>query len=1083
MMVVRFSLLGRVEMRRYESVLHLPSRKALALLAYLALQPGEFQPRDKLAALLWGDTPHARARHSLRQALATIRGTLGDMHPPALAERGDTVALDAASVDVDVTRFERLAASTDPEALTQAALLYRGDLAEGLAVSEPVFEEWLLTERVRLRELAVEVSARLLAHHTKTHDVDRGIQTAIRVLALDPLLEAVHRTLMRLYSAQGRRGAALRQYQSCLAILRQELGAEPEPETRALYRELLQREPEDNRADPTVATSPWQGGGSHERFRGDSRLVGRTAELSLLTRAREHAWKGQRILAIVTGEAGAGKTRLVEEAMAQAQREGARVQLGRAYEGEQLSFSPWVDALRSGGLVAYARQPGALAECWRLELARLFPELGPTSSSPPRSEDYVRLFEAIAVLLRAVSQQQPLMLVLEDLHWADEPSLRLLAFLARRLVGGPVSVVASFRPDEVPHGHALRRTLAELEREGRLVKVELSGLTLAETAELVGALARSGTSSLAIAHIVEQLWTTSGGNPFVIVETMRTLEEADVVSATMIPLPRKVRDVIRSRLDRLGERPRSVVAAAAVIGREFDFAVLERVAGRPAREVAEAVEELVARRLMHVVGERLDFTHERIREVAYEEVVPTTRRVLHLAVADALTMIYRGRVDDVADQIGHHYVRASEAAKAIPYLVRFAELASQRYALDHAYAALEQAMAGVAQLPTAERDHGRLDLTLRQAFVMSTQGRLREILTLLVNHAELLERVDDARLAAEYYFRLGLTRFYVGDYAQAHDAAEQALRHGERAGEPLQVGKALYVLALTSYGRGKSQTGISCATRAIPLVDRPDAKYWLGLVYFSLGLNSVVAGAFDAALAATERAHAIGTTIGDSRIVAGAGYVTAWAHALRGEHDLAVTTARRAIDASRDPTASGLASGALGHAHLQRGDAAAAIKVLEEVVEHFQRMPFRSAVGRHMAYLSEAYLLAGQLARARTIGEEALELGRVDRNQLIIGLAERALGRIALATRRLADAHAHLSRALAAFSECEATFEAGRTHMDLGDLFTAENHPSRVREHLAVAGEIFAAANVPDAAAAALCRAQAVTGATTAGSE
>ena len=1060
-------------MRRHESVLHLPSRKALALLVYLALQPGESQPRDKLAALLWGDTAHERARHSLRQALATIRGGLGDVRPPVLAERGDTVALDAASIEVDVTRFERLAASTDPEALTQAALLYRGDLAEGLAVSEPAFEEWLVTERVRLRELAVEVLARLLAHHTKTQDVERGIQTAIRLLALDPLLEAVHRTLMRLYSAQGRRGAALRQYQTCLAILRQELGAEPEPETRALYRELLQREPEDNRAEPAVVAAPWQGGG-------DSRLVGRTAELSVLARAREHAWKGQRILAIVNGEAGAGKTRLVEEAMAQGQREGARVQLGRAYEGEHLSFSPWVDALRSGGLIADARQPDALAECWRLELARLFPELGPMSSSPPRSEDYVRLFEAIAVLLRAVSQQQPLMLVLEDLHWADELSVRLLAFLARRLMGAPVSVVASFRPDEVPHDHALRRTVAELEREGRVVKVELSGLTLAETAELAGALARSGTSALAIAHIVDQLWVTSAGNPFVIVETMRTLEEADLGPATMIPLPRKVRDVIRSRLDRLGERARSVVAAAAVIGREFDFAVLERVAGRPAREVAEAVEELVARRIVHVVGERLDFTHERIREVAYEELVPTTRRVLHLAVADALTVIYRGRVDHVADQVGHHYVRAGEAAKAIPYLVRFAELASERYALDHAYVALEQAMAGVGQLPTSEQDLRRLDVTLRQAFVMSTQGRLREILTLLVNHAELLQRVDDARLAAEYYFRLGLTRFYVGDYAQAQDAAEQALRQGERAGDSLQVGKALYVLALTGYGRGKPQTGIAYATRAIPLVDRPDAQYWLGLAYFSLGLNSVLAGRFDAALAATERAHAIGTAIGDSRIVAGAGYVTAWAHALRGAHDLAVSTARRAIEASRDPTASGLASGALGHAHLLRGDAAAAIKVLEDVVEHFQRVPFRSAVGRHMAYLSEAYLLAGEHARARTTGAEALELGRADHNQLIMGLAERALGRIALATGRLVEAREHLARALAAFTECEATFEAARTHTDLADLYTAENRPSAVCQHLAVAGEIFEAANVPDAAAAARGRAQAVTRATTA---
>src|SRR5581483_3135771 len=169
----------------------------------------------------------------------------------------------------------------------------------------------------------------------------------------------------------------------------------------------------------------------HE-FRDEPRLVGRTAELEVLTRARERAWAGDGVLAVISGEAGVGKTRLLTELIAQAQTAGGRVLLGRAYEGEQLSFSPWVEALRSGGLVQDARRADTLAECWRIELARLFPELGAISASPPRSEEYVRLFDAVATLLRAGAAEQPLVVVLEDLHWADELSLRLLAFLARR---------------------------------------------------------------------------------------------------------------------------------------------------------------------------------------------------------------------------------------------------------------------------------------------------------------------------------------------------------------------------------------------------------------------------------------------------------------------------------------------------------------------------------------------------------------------------------------------------------------------------------------------------------------------------
>src|SRR5262249_24503658 len=226
-------------------------------------------------------------------------------------------------------------------------------------------------------------------------------------------------------------------------------------------------------------------------------------------------------------------------------------------------------------------------------------------------------------------------------------------------------------------------------------------------------------------------------------------------------------------------------------------------------------------------------------------------------------------------------------------------------------------------------------------------------------------------------------------------------------------------------------------------------------------LNALAAGVFDSALVATERAHAIGTAIGDARIVAGAGYVTAWAHALRGEHDRAVATAECAVEASRDPTAWGLASGALGYAQLRRGNSAAAVKVLQEVVEHFKRIPFRPAAGRHMAYLSEAYLMTGERERARTTAEEALELGLADRSDFTIGLAERALGRIEFSTASFAQARKHLARALSAFTECEATFEMGLTHLDFAALFAAENDPTTAEHHLKAGEAIFAAANVP----------------------
>ena len=219
----------------------LPTKKAQALLAYLGVRPGQSHPRDKLAALLWGEKSDEQARGGLRHALVALRRALAGAHPSPLRIEGQTLALNPAGVEVDVATFEQRVAEGTPEALEAAAELYGGDLLLGFSVNEPLFEEWLVAERERLREMALEALVRLLAHQTKAAGTERAIQTAVRLLGLDPLQETVHRTLMRLYGRQGRRGTALKQYQVCVGVLRRELGTEPEAETRALYQELLRR--------------------------------------------------------------------------------------------------------------------------------------------------------------------------------------------------------------------------------------------------------------------------------------------------------------------------------------------------------------------------------------------------------------------------------------------------------------------------------------------------------------------------------------------------------------------------------------------------------------------------------------------------------------------------------------------------------------------------------------------------------------------------------------------------------------------------------------------------------------------------
>jgi DNA-binding SARP family transcriptional activator len=214
-------------------------KKAMAVLAYLALSPRGVCDREGLAALLWGDTPETQARQSLRKALSTLRQALADTGAPALLIGGNTVAVDLEAVEVDVHVFERYLAKATPAAWASAAALYRGDLLKGFHLREAAFTEWLTVERQRVRGLAIGALEALLAHERRHQRVEPAIQMAQRLLALNPLHEGAHASLMQLYARQGRRDSALQQYRLFADRLWDEVGEKPAAETQTLYRRIL----------------------------------------------------------------------------------------------------------------------------------------------------------------------------------------------------------------------------------------------------------------------------------------------------------------------------------------------------------------------------------------------------------------------------------------------------------------------------------------------------------------------------------------------------------------------------------------------------------------------------------------------------------------------------------------------------------------------------------------------------------------------------------------------------------------------------------------------------------------------------
>src|SRR5262250_324116 len=447
---LQLALLGGFEARTASGLsLAMSRKKAQMLLAYLAMHPTHTHLRDKLATLLWDDAPAEQARQSLRQTLFAIRQALPV--DPTLVD-GDHVAFAAEAVAVDVSEFEQLARSDDPDDLERAAALYQGDLLEGIRAGSAQFEEWLRAERERLHELALEVFAKLLGHQMKLGATEPAIQTALRLLSLDPLQEVTHRALMRLYAGQARRAAALRQYQLCVDVLQRELGVEPEEATKQVYRELLPQQgttPAAHQASDTQPLRQRRRRGlrrRHRARRATAPLIGRAAEVEQLSQALAKACASHGQAIALLGEAGIGKTRLITALLEATARRGAQALIGRAYETERLlPFGPWVQALREAGIVE-GRALEGLGAGWIAELSCLFPELRPPEwPLPSEPIEALRLFDAVTELVKSVASRHPLVFVLEDLHWADEMSISLFSFLGRRLEGRRILLVGTAR--------------------------------------------------------------------------------------------------------------------------------------------------------------------------------------------------------------------------------------------------------------------------------------------------------------------------------------------------------------------------------------------------------------------------------------------------------------------------------------------------------------------------------------------------------------------------------------------------------------------------------------------------------------
>ncbi len=685
------------------------------LLAYLVLNRDRPVGRQELIGALWPDRAPISQDAALRTLLSRLRSALG---AATLAGRDELVIdlpapvwidLEAASLEVDHAR--RALERGDARSAWALAQVPLNIAARGLLPGSQA--GWLEPRRreledIRLQALEVIGRAGLSLGRAQRTSVER---TARSLIEAEPYRESGYVLLMEALAAEGNIAEGLRVFDQLRTLLRDELGTSPSPETIAAHEQLLRPASRTRfdlpEAEPGASPGATIGLPAELLARGDAPLVGRARELEQLSelwrRAREasprerynvNVQPGGR-LALLTGDAGIGKTRLVAELGRLAHASGAFVLAGRSPQDALLPYQPFVEALRHyvvhvpfDDLRASAREYGS-------ELARLVPELrrrAPDLPAPvegdPDTERY-RLFEAVVGLLGEISASVPVLLVLDDLQWADRPTLLLLRHVARAPDLRRVLVLGSYRA-AATYADGFAQALSELRRERLVTQIKVGGLTESETAELVRIRA-GGSPSPALSR---GLHAETEGNPFFIEEIVRHLAEAgvdtdqaDARELERVGLPEGVKEVIAVRLSRL--RPPAVewLRLAAVIGRDFDLSLLEQVASLEEDQFLNALDEALAAGLVvEASGDsaRYSFSHALIRETLYEGMSLPRRARNHRRVGEALEAMGD---DAQLTALALHFARAAgpqDADKAISYACRAGEQATRMLAHEEA---------------------------------------------------------------------------------------------------------------------------------------------------------------------------------------------------------------------------------------------------------------------------------------------------------------------------------------------------------------------------------------------------------------
>lgn len=818
---LRITLLGTPAISWDGQILAIPRRRVRALLYRLSANLRPIS-RDELCFLFWSDHPPEKARRNLTHLLTHLRLALPDADLVDVSK--ESVALDPLRVWSDTVAFDRLLAGRKElalaahgleadiqpalQAVERAVRSYQGAFLSALALPGcQEYEAWISRERRGYECQLLEALLDLVGFYQDNREYETAITYANRYLEIDNLAESIHSKLIELYAAKGDRSAAERQFERCVAVLEQELGISPSPKTWAIFQSAV------GPKTPGMML-PSQALADRSQSRLETPFVGRADILEQVDRVYNLACLGHARVVLVHGEPGIGKSRLLQQIAAR-YRCQATVLFSAANPGiADLPYHLVAEAFRSA-LETHAAMIKQVNPLWLAEVARLLPEIyqrapGLPEPLPTRPEEARRrLFEALYQFATTLSSRtSPLLLCLDDLHWADATTLEWLIYLGNRLAFdglGHLLVIGTFRDEDSGRLEGMRFALNRLRV---LEELHLAGLRVETVLALLGHLSASSKNNPELAARLHQI---SGGNPNFLIETIRVLMEGDPIPAhaadfERLPISRAVQGAVHQRLAGLGASQRKILEIAAVMKGPFTTALMLKTAEKSELEILDCLDDLTARNLLTRQDGSYRFQHELVQMVIYSDLSYDRKQLLHRQCA---RFIEHTQPEDYA-ALAWHFEQGGEIHKAAGYALRAGEFANQAYAfpeaLDFFSRALELLKQESASLAGAEEiaaNYRKQILALsRRGSAFRVLGDLQSYQNDVEEEARIARVLGDENTLAHTYLREANAHRWYCRYLQAQECARKALQIGQKVGNAALQGRALREIGLAARATG-----------------------------------------------------------------------------------------------------------------------------------------------------------------------------------------------------------------------------------------------------------------------------------------